>query len=89
MNDLVTLKGNAIAALRIVRETNDADIYSGFNGEFAAINQQANDLVTTTQTAIACHLGWLGDDGEPRPDAPDMVATLYDGAADEAEIMAL
>lgn len=89
MTDLANLKRDAIAALNIVLATNNADIESGFNGTFDAIHLQAVSLVTETQTAIARHLGWLGDDGDPRPDAPDMVATLYDGDADEKEIMAL
>lgn len=89
MTDLATLKSNALGALNLVAMTNTADIESGFNGTFAAIHQQALDLVTSTQMELARTMGWLDSDDEPKPDAPDVAVSLWYGDASPEEVIAL
>lgn len=86
---LAKLKQEALGALRIVETTNDLDIASGFNGSFKDVHTAALDTVALTQLRLARHLGWLDADDQPKPDAPELSATLWEGDATVAQVTAL
>lgn len=86
---LAKLKQEALGALRIVETTNDLDIESGFNGSFKDVHTAALDTVALTQVRLARHLGWLDADDQPKPDAPELSGTLWDGDASVAQVSAL
>lgn len=84
---LAKLKQEALDALNVVATTNELDRAAGMT--FSTLHQLAVDVVARTQVALASHLGWLAENGEPKPDAPPLAVLLWHGDATVAQVTAL